>query len=234
MFSLKKTLDHIHEEWGFPRRKAERISKGYIRRILPGAPICVDCGAHDGADTVELERVLGGTVHAFEPVPEVFDRLCRRVARSKAIRCYQIALSDRTGVADFHVSSGTSDGSSSLMEPQEHLTDHPTVKFERKIQVKCTTLDAWAEANDVARVDFLWLDMQGFEMQMLEASPRILSSVRAVHTEVSTRETYKGVALYPEFRKWMLDKGFQVDVEAIPEGWDMGNVLFARTRPSLR
>lgn len=70
--------------------------------------------------------------------------------------------------------------------------------------------------------------MQGFEMNMLKASKNILNTVKLIHTEVSTRETYKGVALYQEFRTFLENRGFVVLLEAIPEGWDMGNVLFIR------
>ena len=77
----------------------------------------------------------------------------------------------------------------------------------------------------IDHVDFLWLDMQGHELAVLKASPRMLNSARAIHTEVSLKETYRGVPLYPEFRHWMENKGFKVVREALP--WpDMGNVLF--------
>ena len=46
--------------------------------------------------------------------------------------------------------------------------------------------------------------------------------------EVSTRQTYKDVPLYDEVKKWMSANGFKVCIEEIPQGWDMGNVLFVK------
>jgi len=79
-------------------------------------------------------------------------------------------------------------------------------------------------------VDMLWLDMQGFELQMLKASEIILNMVSVIHTEVSTRETYKGVPLYDDLRSFLEAKGFSVKIEALPTGWDMGNVLFVKDK----
>jgi Methyltransferase FkbM domain len=89
-------------------------------------------------------------------------------------------------------------------------------------------LDEWAQAHDVKKVDLLWLDMQAFELKMLKASPKILSTVKLIHTEVSLKETYDGTELYNEYRKFLAQNGFTVLIEAIPHGWDMGNVLFVK------
>jgi len=72
--------------------------------------------------------------------------------------------------------------------------------------------------------------MQGFEMNMLQAAGSILNTVSVIHTEVSTKETYKGVAQYAAYRSYLETLGFKVEAEAIPEGWDMGNVLFVRKK----
>jgi FkbM family methyltransferase len=141
---------------------------------------------------------------------------------------YQLALSDRNGLQEFYVSEGTSDASSSLLAPHDHLKDHPDTQFNKKITVSAKTLDSWAAEHGITSVDLLWLDMQGFEMNMLEASPNILDTVKVIHTEASTRETYKGVVQYREYRSFLESRGFKVMIEAIPEGWDMGNVLFVR------
>jgi hypothetical protein len=63
---------------------------------------------------------------------------------------------------------------------------------------------------------------------MLEAAPNILRTVKAIYSEVCVKETYRGMTLYEDFRKWMFQKGFKVEIEFIPKGWDCGNVLFVR------
>jgi FkbM family methyltransferase len=190
----------------------------------------IDCGAHDGGDSIELQKVIGGTVYSFEPSPKVYERLVKYTSHNKNIRCFPIALSNENGKASFHISEGKSDGSSSLLKPKEHLTDHPTVLFNEVLEVDTMTLDDWAKKYNVPHVDLLWLDMQGFEMNMLMASKKILDTVKVIHTEVSVKDTYDGVIQYPKFRDWLISKGFEPKLECIPEGFDMGNVLFIRKK----
>ncbi|MEP7108248.1 MAG: FkbM family methyltransferase [Ferruginibacter sp.] len=218
----------LFDKYAIPKIKYEKISKTLLKKYLPEKPIVIDCGAHDGADSVELAKILKGEIHSFEPVNNLFSRLKTNTHNFPNIYCYEIALSNKNGSQDFYISEGRSDASSSLLMPKAHLDDHPDTFFKTKITVKTLTLDYWAEINKIEKVDLLWLDMQGFELNMLEVSEKILAKVSVIHTEVSTKETFVGVAQYAEYREFLENKGFNVVLEAIPVGWDMGNVLFVR------
>jgi len=217
------------EQYAIPKVRDEKISKALLKRYLPPDPVIIDCGAYDGTDSVALAKLFPkGMVHSFEPIDNLFNRLLKNTVSYSNIKCYQLALSDRSGMQDFYVSEGLSDGSSSLLEPVLHLKDHPDTFFKTKIIVNTTALSEWAYQHGITKVNMLWLDMQGFELQMLKAAGNILKTVSVIHTEVSTRETYKNVAQYKEYRKFLEQAGFNVIIEAIPKGWDMGNVLFVR------
>jgi FkbM family methyltransferase len=207
----------------------ENINKNYIRKLLPACPVIIDAGAHIGADSVEMSRLFTkAEIHAFEPAPAIFKLLLHNVRKYKNIKTYKLALSDKTGEAEFNISSGSSDGSSSLLKPESVLIDHPDISFDEKIIVRTITLDEWASNNNILKVDFLWLDLQGFELDVLKASVKIFPLVKTVHLEVSSKTTYRNAAQYPEVKEWMVSVGFRIEVEAIPNGWDMGNVLFVR------
>lgn len=233
---LKELVSHLRYERHILRirfdtvvTRNERISKSYIGKLLPKNPVIVDAGAHNGSDSIEMCRLFGGaSIYSFEPVPEIFEALKLNVARHPRILVYNLALSSKTGKQRLYISSGTSDGSSSFLKPKDHLKDHPDVLFDSELQVQAISLDDWAAQENVKNVDFMWLDMQGYELEVLKASKVILPTVKVIHMEVSTRITYEGVPLYEEVKKWMKEQGFEVQVEAIPKGWDMGNVLFVR------
>lgn len=203
------------------------IWKNRIRPYLqPGAHM-IDAGAHIGADSVEFARLFPDvTIHAFEPIPDLYASLVRNTRRWPQIHCYPLALSNRNGPQTMHVSGGASDASSSLLTPRCHAIDHPDVRFDRACTVECQTLDTWTQTNGVQNIQFLWLDMQGFELSVLRSGTTVLEKVLAIHAEVSTRETYAGAALYPELKEWLGARGFVPKIEAIPARSDMGNVLF--------
>lgn len=232
---IGKVKNHLEsflfDKYAIPVVKNERISKVILKRYLPNNPVIIDCGAYDGSDSVELAKLFKmATIHSFEPVDTLYARLMKNTKSYNNIKCYPIALADSNGTRDFYISEGASDASSSLLEPMEHLKNHPDTFFMKKVTVTTNTLDSWAKENNIEKVDMLWLDMQGFELKMLRASDVILESVYVIHTEVSTNETYKDVSLYNDYRSFLETKGFRVQIEAIPNGWNMGNVLFVKDK----
>ncbi len=204
----------------------ETISIDLIKQYLPRNPIILECGAYKGEDTEKLSaKIPNATIYAFEAVPSLYKIITNKKIKNAHIFPY--ALGFQNGITNFYISSGTSDGSSSILKPKKHLEDHPNVKFNNIIQVPCKTIDTWAEENNIAKVDFLWLDMQGAEYLTLRASPKILGTVTVIQTEVSLNESYEGVSEYPVFKRWLMDQGFKVIKEEIP--WsDAGDVLFVR------
>lgn len=225
-----ETVFLLEHKYGLIKsRDIYSIPKFRIKKLLPPNPIIIDCGSHVGVDSIHFAKLIPSSkIHSFEAAPIIFAKLKNNTQKFGNVNCYPLALSNENGKAEFFISSGDSDGSSSLLEPSEHLHSHPSVFFKEKIIVETITLDDWALKNNITSVDLLWLDMQGFEMQMLQASERILKTVKVIHAEVSLIETYKGVAPYLKLKTWLESIGFQMIEEALPTGTDMGNVLFLR------
>ena len=206
------------------------IPKNFIRQYLPANPVIVEAGAHVGQDTAVFAREWkDAQIHAFEPVPEIWKQLVRNTGELPNVYCYPFAVSRDPdwSWSTIHVSSGTSDASSSILKPKLHLEVHPSVTFTNSIQMPSISLDQWAKTWHVAKVDFIWLDLQGFEHQALLGAEEMLQNVSAVVCEVNLIETYEGASLYPELKSWLESRGFRVEREEIP--WnDAGNVFFVR------
>lgn len=201
--------------------------KDWLEPILPRNPVIVEAGSHWGEDTLWLARYWpAGEVHAFEPSPELFATTGRHTHWIRNVHRYPFALSDRVEEVELFLSSGDSTASSSIFAPKEHLVEHPTVMFEKRITVPTITLDLWAQQYGVKRVDFLWLDMQGAELRALKGMGKLIETARALHVEVSTKESYAGAPLYAELGGWMRERGFKVKNERF-EG-SQGDVFFVR------
>jgi FkbM family methyltransferase len=219
----------LEQKTGWIKKGEDDIPKYVLKKYLPDNPVIIDCGAHVGSDAIELSRIFPrARIYCFEPVSDIFNKLQHNVRKYPNIDCFQIALSLKNGKNKMFISSGGSDGSSSLNRPKDHLEDHPTVDFNTEEEVLTRTLDSWAENNNISAVDFLWLDMQGHEFSMLSNSLTILPTVKAIHSEVSIKQAYENTMLFTEYKAWLGSKGFVVVKEAIPAGSDMGNVLFVR------
>jgi 2-O-methyltransferase len=213
-------------------RHRDRISCAECARHLPPTPVIIEAGAFDGGNTREfLEHWPGGKVYAFEPVPTAFQRL-QTVAEEFSGHVFPqpLAVGRKAGMALMHVSqtaAGGGEQSSSLLPPAATLEEFPYVEFTGvTTEVEVVTLDAWAQERGVERVDFLWLDLQGLELDALRGAEGLLRDCSAIHCEVQNLALYEGAPLYPEVRAWLMDHGFCPVREAIFRRG--GNVLFAR------
>ena len=207
----------------------------YIAPYMPQNPIIVEAGAFNGSDTTRLARMWpDGHIHAFEPVPELFHAAQQRTAACTNVTCYQYALSDHDGSAQLYLSEkpskpGKVSQGNSLLAPKERLK-HSSLQFNTTITVPTLSLDSWAEKYTIDHVDLLWLDMQGHELAVVQASRAILPTVRAIFTEVSFIESYTNQPQLDDVIAWMNSHGF---VErgrdfSTTTGWFFGNMLFVK------
>lgn len=202
--------------------------KYWIAQYLPNNPNIIEAGAHVGYDTRQMSALWRkGTIYGFEPVPHIYQELKKNTEGIRNIKLFQMALSNQTGTQEMFVSEGSQNASSSLLAPKEHINTHPEVKFNEKIKIKTQTIDDWANENMIDHIDFMWLDMQGYELATLKASPRILSTVKIIHTEVNLIENYENVPLYPEIKAWFESHNFEIIKEDFSP-IDYGDVTFMK------
>lgn len=225
----------------FPRRQftMQQIKHhqvlSFVQSYLPINPIVVEAGAFDGTDTKKMAALWPeGTIHAFEPVPENAQLLTSNTGDIKNIFSYTVALSNHTGSENFYLAKNPKKiekpcQAGSLLAPKERLEASPMV-YEEVIQVPTITLDEWSAQHGVHSVDFLWLDLQGHELSVMKASPRMMSTVKAVYTEVHFIDAYHGQSSYLELKNYLESQGFTMvarDFEEPPH-WFFGNALFVR------
>lgn len=203
------------------------LSHSELRALLAKAdPLIVEVGANDGTDTLQLlETFPEGHVHCFEPDPRP---LCRFLRQVHSPRCtlHALAVSDRDGWTELHLSDGTHpefgvadwDYSSSLRAPKNHLTRFPWCTFDRRLQVATTRLDSWLALHpEIELVDYLRVDVQGAEGDLIRGGRETLRRTRYFYTEFSNFEEYAGqpsldelVATLPEFEPLGIVEGFNV------------------------
>lgn len=147
----------------------------------------VEIGANIGTTTVPLLTVLGASrVVAFEPAPDNALLLRANVVLNDVadrVDVHAVALSDRTGTADFEMSPrNTGDYRIRAREPAANLQGED--KFA-VVQVPTDTFDHVAAATglDLSDVALVWLDVQGHEAQVLLGATSLLAHDVPVLTE---------------------------------------------------
>jgi FkbM family methyltransferase len=206
-----------------------------VKPYMPANPIIVEAGAFDGKDTLRLAAAWPtSTIHAFEPVPEIFTRLESNTVTNPIIKRYPLALSDHNGTAEFYVAEkpgkpGVATQAGSLHKPKKRIELSP-LQFPRTITVPTITLPTWAAQHNISHIDFLWLDLQGHELPVLQAAGDFINKIRVIQTEVGFVEAYEGQQPYEQVKAWLAQYNFEEIARdfADQSSWFFGNALFVR------
>jgi len=213
-----------------------------VKKIFPKEITILEAGAYTGDETITMNNFWPKSkIYTFEPDPIAYKDLKSKIKSYKNIKAYPIALGEKDGIAKFYPSKfvGNSEApgaSGSLLKPKEHITLATFVEFKNEIDVKTMTLDSWAKKYNIKSIDFLWLDMQGFELIALQHGTNILKTTKVIYTEVEFKEAYANQPLFTDVKNWLNQQGFEliaIDVELkndkpINKEYWFGNALFIR------
>ncbi len=199
-------------EGSFPDWELKRLE--LISLFLPSNPVILDAGAHYGNETIAMaRRWVDGKIYAMEPNPHAFEILSNAVSEIDSILCYPFALSDRSGKAPFYVCHGSSGDNPIYEHASSLLKPSPSMEIHYKgpmVQAECKNLDEWLREMNLDRIDFLNLDLQGSELQVLKASPKTLSMVAAIQIHTYFYPFRVGMAAYPDVRAFLESHGFKL------------------------
>lgn len=162
--------------------------------------VVFDVGAYVGDITAAyVETFPQAMLYCFEPFPDSFKELSR-LADCKAIKPFQIALSDRNGKAKLWVNTDRSCNSifSRPIAGAKYYSE--SSRNIGQIEVKTQTLDTFCDTEDIAEIDILKLDVEGAELKVLNGLSRRLRDkrIKLIFTEVMFVPHYQGGCLFHE------------------------------------
>jgi FkbM family methyltransferase len=140
--------------------------------LLSHAKVVFDVGASTG-----LFTLIAGTtdpnieVHAFEPVPEMFDSLVRNIAANGLtnVEAVKACITDYDGEIDIYPNQTPALPFQSSI--REYYGGHET---PRKFRVQALTLDSYADKIGASTVDIIKIDAEVSEPSVLRGAQTIL------------------------------------------------------------
>jgi FkbM family methyltransferase len=159
-----------------------------LSRVLSVGMVMFDVGAYVGQFSLVASRACKGqiTILAFEPTPQVFEQLQENIEANncKGVKCIQAALSDKPGQAKFYI----------YPESHDQNSLRPLASRDaRSVDVTVETIDSICEQQNLTRLDFVKIDVEGNELGVLKGAVQTLARFHPLLTvEISRHQQAYG------------------------------------------
>ena len=167
----------------FWKLKEPYIPEQIIEKFSCPGNTVMDIGANIGEWTLRMANSVGsaGRVFSFEPNPLIKQSLNKtlRINNLAQVILSQVALDNCSGDSEFTIPFDENDraihGESRLGAEEGNWNIFTDVTKTKTIKVETITLDEFASKQDMARLDFVKIDVEGKEIQVLEGGQETFS-----------------------------------------------------------
>lgn len=177
----------------------------FLKKNLKEGDVFVDVGANIGGYTLVAARLVGetGKVIAFEPVKEIFDRLCFNIDLNKLgnVSAENFAVYKESGNLTIHVSDRENMGMSSIF--------HHDTESGRTEKAEAIALDDYVASAGIQKIKLIKIDIEGAELEALKGMQRILRDLRPLLiVEISDEVLISDPARKQETLDWLKGLGY--------------------------
>lgn len=153
-----------------------------ISQLVQAGDIAFDVGANVGEYSVLLSRQSGaaGQVWAFEPVPDTYWRLRETLAlnRCENVTPVQAAVSDKAGMVRMNLFEPQYSAWNTLGMPEMVTPEGERVSPAKSVEVPSCTLDEFCRFEKIEKINFLKVDVEGFEEAVFRGAAELLRERR--------------------------------------------------------
>jgi FkbM family methyltransferase len=181
--------------------------------------VVIDVGAHDAFADPRWTKLPSDKirVHGFEP-DEQECRTLNEAAESAGLdfHFYPVALAGHTGPAEFY--RYAEPAANSFYGPNEPLLSRwcynralpltSQFKVLEKSPVEALSLADWADGNGIKDFDFIKLNVQGAELDVLRGAGPLLDTAMGMVVEQTFTPTYLGAPLFGKVYDFIDESGF--------------------------
>jgi len=153
----------------------EALATKVVRRVLSSGMTVIDIGANLGYYALLEASLVGeeGQVYALEPVPENFEMLSKNIEVNdyKNVKAYCKAISSKSDVAEMALTHGSNWGSlfdTTAETASDYISQRMRKLTRQTTKVNAVTLDEFLSAEGVNRVNFIRMDIEGYEVEAVK------------------------------------------------------------------
>lgn len=169
----------------------------------------LDIGANVGQAAMILTHAFPkATIYSYEPLPDCFDQLSDLTKYIPNLKVFNLAIGAKEGEAEFERNQYTV-SSSMLKIASTHVENFPQTANTSTTKVPVARLDSVVKNIQSIGNLLIKIDVQGYEMQVMEGGRETLRKAKVVLTETSLETLYEGQGLFTDVLTEMQKLGFR-------------------------
>lgn len=156
-----------------------------IKTFIKEGDVIIDAGAHTGDwSSLALDHTHNNChLYSFEPVPFFYQKLVNKLGtKAYCLNCALGKMEYETTMNYYHIES---EGCSSLFD-RKVLSTIPV----QKIDISVISLDSFCAINNIEKIDFLKIDTEGCEWDVLQGAERLISDNKIKFIQFEYGGTY--------------------------------------------
>jgi FkbM family methyltransferase len=135
-----------------------------IQKHISKGGVFFDIGANIGCHSLIAAEKVGdkGQIHAFEAISKTYKKLQANIELNgfKNIHTNQVAVYNESTTLDFYIANDDNLGMSSIYQRKDISTNRE--------QVEAITLDSYIKENNIEKIDFIKIDIEGAELSAIQ------------------------------------------------------------------
>lgn len=203
---------------GLKLRRRKYVGLDIVRdvKVLLGRDLrcMIDGGAHFGETAVKFsDKFRQARIFSFEPAPSSFEALCRNTSSRPQIKPINAGLGKENGTLSLNVNNASQ--TNSLLDSAEESSRWvpPEATLTRTtIEVPIYALDDFVPNQTNTPVDLLKLDVQGYELTVLQGASRLLeiAAFPLIYLEICYVPQYNGQTSFPDVYSFLFNHGYRL------------------------
>lgn len=184
----------------------------------------IHIGAHFGNEHQTYKQHNIKNIVYFEPVKKTFEKLKSNIKDDSVL--FNIALGSENKKIKMFIETSNNGQSSSVLEPDVHLSQYPWITFKDFEEVDMMRLDDMALEE---KYNFINIDVQGYELEVFKGAEKTLNKIDYIMAEVNRAMLYKNCAQIDELDNFLLKFGFR-RVETDWQGNTWGDAFYIKEK----
>jgi len=187
-----------------------------MRTLVKPGDVCVDVGSAAGVYTQALSHLVGpaGQVHSVEPLPfghPLWTGVLAAKTRPNVVH-HTVALGAEPGRLVMRVPCdwrGPATSRSFLDWKSRGLGSNEHFQYHVDVLAEVQTLDGLSAAAELARLDFLKIDVDGGELHVLHGGEQTIGRFRpTLYIEIEARHTARYEYEPADIVEWLATRGY--------------------------